>query len=69
MEKNDIVRITTQCVPKGIVPDKYAKLLYKYSKEYTGKWYAVLVKFDNSMLNAITVDTHIIFLLEPELES
>ena len=35
------IRIVTQAVPKGIVPDKYATLLFQREDK---KWYAVQVE-------------------------
>ncbi len=67
MKTGDIVRITTQCVPTGLVPDKYARLFYKYSRDYNGKWYAVLVEFDKSLINVPVVDSHSIYLIQQEL--
>lgn len=36
MKVGQIVKVTTDCRPQGLVPDKYVKLVYQYSD----KWYA-----------------------------
>lgn len=56
---NDI-RIVTQAVPRGIVPDKYATLLFQREDK---KWYAV--ELDEKPKKYITMDSSEVYLLKP----
>lgn len=58
MDSGDIIRITTKAVPKGIVPDKFANLLFQRED---GKWYAVEC---NKSRSAYPVDSSKIILLK-----
>ena len=63
MKTGDFVCIATECVPKGLVPDKYAKLLHQRKDK---KWYALKVeKRDVIALLVNVVDSKTIFLLNP----
>jgi hypothetical protein len=52
MKSGDFVRVTHQCVPKGLVPDKLVALHYEYKTEGGTKWYAV--ELTESELESIT---------------
>ena len=36
MDPGQIIKVTTQCVPKGLVPDKIVEVLYQFEK---GRYY------------------------------
>lgn len=69
LKRDSLIRITHQCQPSGLIPDKYAKLLYEYGHE--GKWYATKVDYEEvkEIISELPkVDSHNIYLLEPEIK-
>jgi hypothetical protein len=64
MKNGDIVRVKTQCVPSGLIPDKIVKLIYQYQLEGSKKWYAVPV---DVMEPIATIDSTKIYMLHPEV--
>lgn len=59
MEAGDIVKVITEAVPKGIVPDKFVELVYQRNDE---KWYAF--KLDGIHKTQHVIDSSKIYLLE-----
>lgn len=63
--KGQIVRVVTDCVPKGLVPDYYAILLYPYGEDDKVKWYAQKTKIHPGPLHSV-MNSNEIYILQPE---
>jgi len=67
MRKGQIVTVKTACVPAGLVPDYYARLIYPYESEGKIKWYAEKTPTHPGPLHTV-VDSHKIYILYPEVK-
>jgi len=66
LEKGDYVKVVTQCVPSGLVPDKFAQLHYEYATEGSTKWYAIETHTRPEKIVG-TLDSHKVYFLKPEI--
>lgn len=61
MNPGDYITIKTECVPKGLVPDKTAELLYKRKD---GKWYAIQRPTDHRAGHPVLMSNQVILMQE-----
>jgi hypothetical protein len=77
MKSGDFVRVTHQCVPKGLVPEKVVVLHYEYKTEGGTKWYALEpdaweleklkeMKRIGKYSDIPTIDSHKVYMLKPK---
>jgi hypothetical protein len=62
MKPGDLVRVVTECRPKGLVPDKIVKLIYE---RYDNTWYSEVQDLPVTTETQHTVDSSKTTVLRP----
>jgi len=62
MKAGDLVRVVTDCQPKGLVPDKIVKLIYE---RYDNTWYSLTQDLPVTTQTDHTIDSKKTYILKP----